>query len=82
MDYSKFYNQGDVDNPHFNYERHYKRNLEQEMKIKRKMDELHASRLEFERQREENKQSVRVGFAFTGGLFLLILLVAKSMTPS
>ena len=82
MDYSQSYTQGDVDNAHFNYERHYRRNLEQEMKIKRKMDELHASRLEFERQREENKQSVRVGFAFTGALFLCILLMAKSMAPS
>ena len=80
-DYSQF-KPSDVDNAHFNYESHYKRNLEQEMKIKKRMDELHAHRLEFERQREENKQSIRMGFAFTGGLFVFIVLVARAMVPS
>lgn len=80
-DYSQF-TPSDSDNAHFNYESHYKRNLEQEMKIKKRMDELHAHRLEFERQREENKQSMRMGFAFTGGLFVVLVLVARAMVPS
>lgn len=72
----------DADNAHFSYEKHYRRNLEQEMKIKKRMDELHAHRLEFERQREQNKQSMRMGVAFTGGLFVIIVLVARALAPS
>lgn len=72
----------DADNSHFNYESHYKRNLEQEMKIKRRMDELHSRRMEYESEKEKDRQSVRMGFIFSGGLFLVIVLVAKAMVPS
>ena len=73
---------GDADNAHFNYERHYRRNLEQEMKIKRRMDELAAHRMEFERQREQNRQSIRMGMVFTGGLFILVVMAARVLAPS
>jgi len=72
----------DADNPHFSYEKHYQRNLEQEMKIKRRMDELRAHRLEFERQQAQNHQTARIGLAFTGGLFLCIVMLARSLYPS
>ena len=73
---------GDADNAHFNYERHYRRNFEQEMKIKRRMDELAAHRMQFERQREQNRQSIRMGMVFTGGLFFLVVLAARVLAPS
>jgi hypothetical protein len=73
---------GDADNAHFNYERHYRRNLEQEMKIKRRMDELAAHRMAFERQKEQSRQSMRMGMAFTGGLFFLVVLAARALAPS
>jgi DnaJ domain len=69
-----------ADNEHFNYERYYRRNLEQEMKIKRRMDELHAHRVEYERQSEQNRQTARIGLVFTGGLFLCVVMFAKAMT--
>jgi hypothetical protein len=72
----------DVDNEHFSYEKHYRRNFEQEMKIKRRMDELHAKRAEFERQQEMDRGTIRMGMAFTGGVFMLIVLLARAMYPS
>lgn len=71
----------EVDNEHFSYEKHFKRNLEMEMKIKRRMDELHARQAEDERRKEMDRGTVRMGMAFTGGLFLLILAFAKAMYP-
>jgi hypothetical protein len=75
-------NPSDADNAHFNFERHYRRNMEMEMKIKRRMDELHAHRVEYERQRERDSQTARYGLAFTGGLFMCIVLFARAMYPS
>lgn len=71
----------DADNEHFNYERHFARNWEQEMKIKRRMDELHAHRVEFERRRAQHSSTMRIGFAFTLSLFLLLVMAAKSIAP-
>jgi hypothetical protein len=73
---------GEADNSHFNYERHYRRNLEQEMKIKKRMDELAAHRMEFERKRESNRLSIRIGMLFTGGLFAVVVIVARVFAPS
>lgn len=72
----------DVDNEHFSYERHFRRNLEQEMKIKKRMDELYERRQEYERQKEMDRGTIRMGMAFTGGLFMLIVLAARAMYPS
>jgi hypothetical protein len=72
----------DADNAHFSYEQHYRRNLEQEMKIKRRLDELHAHRKEYERQRDRDSQTAKVAFAFTGGLFLCMVMLARSIYPS
>jgi hypothetical protein len=71
----------EVDNEHFSYEKHFKRNLEMEMKIKRRMDELHARQAEDERRKQMDRGTLRIGMAFTGGLFLLILAFAKAMYP-
>jgi hypothetical protein len=72
----------DADNAHFSYEQHYRRNLEQEMKIKRRMDELHAHRQEYERQRDRDSQTAKVAFAFTGGVFVCLIMLAQSIYPS
>ena len=51
------------------------------MKIKRRMDELHAHRVEFERRRAQHSSTMRFGFAFTLSLFLLLVMAAKSIAP-
>lgn len=71
----------DVDNEHFSYEKHFRRNWEMEMKIKSRMDVLHARQAEDERREEMDRGTVRMGMAFTGGLFMLIMLTAKAMYP-
>jgi hypothetical protein len=72
----------DANNSHFNYERHFRRNLEQEMKIKKRLDELHAHRMEFEKQEQQNRQSARLGLAFAGSLFMLLVFIAKALAPA
>lgn len=72
----------DADNAHFNYERHFRRNLEREERIKKRMDELRAERVEFERQRERDSQTARYGLGFTAGLFMCLVIFARSMYPS
>jgi curved DNA-binding protein CbpA len=69
----------DADNAHFNYKAHYRRNLEQEMRIKKRMDELHRNRIEFENEQREQKKTMRFGLIFTGGLFACVLLAARAM---
>jgi curved DNA-binding protein CbpA len=72
----------EVDNEHFSYEKHFRRNLEMETRIKRRMDEMHARRAEMEKKTEMERGTIRMGMAFTGGLFVLIMLAAKMMFPS
>jgi len=53
-----------------------------ETRIKRRMDEMHARRAEMEKKTEMERGTIRMGMAFTGGLFVLIMLAAKMMFPS
>src|SRR2546423_3518609 len=56
----------DADNEHFSYEKHYRRNLEQEMRIKKRLDELHKHKMEYERLKKQNRSNTRIGLMFTG----------------
>jgi hypothetical protein len=71
----------DADNEHFNYERHFARNLEQEKRIKRRMDELHAHQVEFERMRAVHASNLRYGLTFTGIVFFILMMFARALYP-
>ena len=72
----------DVDNDHFSFEKHFRRNWEMEMKIKSRMDVLHARQAEDKRREERDRGTIRMGMAFTGALFMLIMFLAKSIYPA
>ena len=72
----------DVDNEHFSFEKHFRRNWEMEMKIKSRMDVLHARQAEDKRREEMDRGTIRMGMAFTGALFMLIMFLAKAIYPT
>jgi hypothetical protein len=53
--------------------------MAQEAKLKERMDMLHARKVEEQRAKESARSSRRVGVFFTGGLLMMIWMVAQAM---
>jgi len=53
--------------------------MAQEEKLKRRMDVLHAHRVAEARAKESARSNRRVGMVFTGGLFLILWMIATSV---